>query len=159
MFKINRKTDYAVRVCVALARRPWGARLSTQSIQEEMLIPRPFLQRIIAELSQAGLLHTNAGPNGGLQLARPPEDITLRDILQVMEGPLCLSDCLVAPQECPLSTECPVRSRWGRLQTIILMELERTTLRQLVEDVFQYAGFQNESAPLPLSGQPVVLEA
>jgi Rrf2 family protein len=159
MLKINRKTDYAVRVCLALARRPWGTRLSTQAIQDEMLIPRPFLQRIIAELSQAGLLHTSAGPNGGLQLARPPEDITLRDILQVIEGPLCLSDCLVTPQECPLSTECPVRSRWSRLQTIILMELERTTLRQLVEDVFQYAGFQNESAPLPLSGQPVVLEA
>lgn len=134
MFKINRRTDYAVRVGVALAKRQFGTRLPTQLIQEEMLIPRAFLQRIISELSQARLILTFPGPCGGIQLARPPEEITLREIVQAMEGSLCISDCLRHPQDCPLNTTCPVRSRWNRLQRIILAELDRTTLAQLAAE-------------------------
>lgn len=134
MFKINRRTDYAVRVGVALASCPQGTRLPTQVIQREMLIPGPFLQRIISELSRAGLIATYPGPTGGIQLARPAEKITLFDFIQVMEGPLCLSDCLELPQDCPLSRECPVRGRWGRLQRLLLQELQRTTLADLAAE-------------------------
>lgn len=134
MFKINRRTDYAVRVGVALAKHPFGTRLPTQLIQDEMLIPRAFLQRIISELSQAHLIQTFPGPSGGIQLARPPEQISLRDIVEVMEGPLCISDCLQKPQDCPLSTACPVRSRWSHLQHIILVEMGQTSLAQLAAE-------------------------
>lgn len=134
MFKINRRTDYAVRVGVALARRPAGARLPTQVIQQEMQIPGPFLQRITAELSRAGLITTYPGPSGGIQLSRPAAEITLMDFIQVMEGPVCISDCLIAPQDCPLSSECPVRSRWGRLQRVIFAELQCTSLADLAAE-------------------------
>ncbi|NPV55317.1 MAG: Rrf2 family transcriptional regulator [Anaerolineae bacterium] len=134
MFKITRKTDYAVRVCVALAKQPRGARLATQSIQDKMFIPHPLLRRIVAELSNAGLVRTFAGPNGGVELARPPAEITLKDIFQVMEGPICVSECLMDPQSCPLEAGCPVRERWGSLQATILAELARTSLRQLAEE-------------------------
>jgi Rrf2 family protein len=134
LFKINRRTDYAVRVGVALARHPADTRLSSQVIQQEMLIPGPFLQRITSELSRANLINTYPGPNGGLQLARPAGEITLKDFVLAMEGPLCLSDCLENPHECPLSTECPVRSRWWRLQRHILQELQQTTLADLAAE-------------------------
>ena len=133
MFKINRKTDYAARVCVALAKRPPGARLATRAIQIEMEVPAPLLRRIVAQLSRAGLLSTFAGPDGGVQLARPAEAITLKDITLAMEGGLCLSDCLVTPQTCPLGGACPVRGRWGSLQNAILTDLERTSLRDLAD--------------------------
>jgi Rrf2 family transcriptional regulator, iron-sulfur cluster assembly transcription factor len=98
------------------------------------LIPRSFLQRIIADLSRAGLLATYPGPNGGLQLSRSAEQITLRHIWEAIEGELMVSDCLKAPGECPLDTDCPVRSRWGRMQSIIVRELDRTTLTELASE-------------------------
>ena len=134
MFRINRRTDYSVRVMLALAKRPFGERLPTRTIQDEMLIPRSFLQRIIADLSRAGLLATYPGPNGGLQLSRPAEQINLRHIWEAIEGELLVSDCLKAPGECPLDSGCPVRSRWGRLQSIIVHELERTNLAELAAE-------------------------
>jgi Rrf2 family protein len=131
MFRINRKTDYSVRVMLCLARRPFGARLSTQAIQNEMLVPRPYLQRIVADLSRAGLIRTFPGTNGGLELARPPYAITLRHIWEAAEGILLISDCLRAPGVCPLGEGCSVQTRWGRLQAMMVRELESTTLEQL----------------------------
>jgi len=137
MFRINRRTDYAVRVMLCLARRPPGARLPTQAIQDEMLVPRAFLQRIIADLSKAGLVRTFPGPSGGLELARPAETVNLRHIWEAAEGPLLISDCLKAPGECPLDAACPVRTRWARLQNLVVQELEATTLDQLALEANQ----------------------
>ena len=131
MFRINRKMDYSVRVMLCLARRPFGARLPTQAIQNEMLVPRPYLQRIVADLSRAGLIRTFPGTNGGLELARPAYAITLRHIWEAVEGIFLISDCLKAPGLCPLDAGCPVRTRWGCLQAILVRELESTTLEQL----------------------------
>ncbi len=71
MLKINRQTDYAVRVLLALAKQPEGTRLSTAAIQQEMLIPPAFMMRIVAQLAKTGLLNTFPGRDGGLMLPRP----------------------------------------------------------------------------------------
>ncbi len=134
MFRINRRTDYAVRVMLCLAKRPFGTRLSTHTIQDEMQTPRAFLQRIIADLSKVDLICTYPGPNGGVQLARPAEEINLRHIWEAIEGPLVVSECLENPQDCPLNAGCPVRPRWGRLQTVIAQELDNISLEQLADD-------------------------
>jgi len=131
MFRITRKTDYAIRVMVCLARRPFGARLPTQEIQVEMLVPRAFLQRIIADLSKSELIRTFPGPNGGLELARPAESINLKHIWEAAEGPLVISECQTAPGECPLDASCPVRQCWCRLRALLVDELEATSLQQL----------------------------
>lgn len=137
MFRINRRTDYAVRVMLCLAKRPFGTRLSTQTIQNEMQTPRAFLHRIIADLSKVDLICTYPGPNGGVQLARTAEEITLRQIWEAIEGPLMVSECIEAPQDCPLNAGCPVRARWGSLQTVIAQELDHTSLEQLAADARQ----------------------
>lgn len=149
MFRINRRTDYAVRVMVALAKRPSGARLSTKAIQDEMLTPRAFLQRIIADLSKAGLIHTYPGPNGGLQLSRPADEINLRHIWEAIEGALLISDCVQSADSCPLYQGCPVHSRWARLQSLILQELDSCSLSQLARDASQLL-----SISLPVEGSP-----
>jgi Rrf2 family protein len=134
MFRINRRTDYSIRVMLALAKRPPGTRLSTQVIKEEMLIPRSFLQRIIAGLSKSELIRTFQGPNGGLELSRPAKAINLRQIWEAVEGPVLISDCLDSPGECPLEAGCPVNARWRCLQALIVQELESTDLAQLAEE-------------------------
>jgi Rrf2 family protein len=102
-----------------------------------MLIPHAFLQRIVADLSNSGLIDTFPGPRGGLSLAKPPDAITLKDIVTAIDGPITISDCIEEPDECVLEVACPVRSRWARLQGIILHELERTNLKDLAEEAFQ----------------------
>jgi Rrf2 family protein len=134
MLRINRRTDYAIRVMLALAKRPEAARVSTQTIQAEMQVPRAFLQRIIADLSKKSLLRTFPGPNGGLQLARTSQSITLRDVYEAVEGPLLISECLASRGACPLDSTCPVHPCWKRLQEMIVRELEAINLEQLGRD-------------------------
>ena len=134
MMRINRRTDYAIRVLLALAKQPPGTRLSTQFVQENMLIPRAFLLRIIADLSKAKLIETYPGPRGGLQLACDPAKINLRIIWEALEGPLLISDCVALPQECPLNEGCPVNAHWAHLQHLIINELEETSLDKLVAE-------------------------
>lgn len=154
MFHINKKTDYAVRVMVCLARRPFGTRLSTQSVQDEMLIPRSFLRRIIADLSRAGLLQTYTGPGGGLELARPVDQINLRHIWEASDGPLMISECLESKDECPLATQCPVRGRWARMQGLLQAELEAVSLKDLIQEANQILSVSSltkqEDAYLPV---------
>ena len=116
---------------LALARAAAGQRLPTGSIQQETRVPMAFLQRIVATLRRAGLLRAYPGVHGGLQLARPAAEISLLEVHEAVEGPILISECLAAPDTCPLAGPCPVRERWGRLDALIKSELAATTLQQL----------------------------
>ena len=85
MLKINRQTDYAVRVILALTKQGEGARLSSGEIQREMLIPPALMSRIVAQLARAGLVNTFPGREGGLMLPRPAAQITLKDVVEAFE--------------------------------------------------------------------------
>jgi Rrf2 family protein len=136
MLRINKKTDYAVRVLLAIAKQGSGVRVRTSMIQEQMLVPRPFLQRIVADLSRAGLIHTFPGPKGGLQLAHSMDDVNLLHIIEAIDGPLLISDCLAEEGVCELDVACPVRPRWEHMQALIVEELEQATLTQLAKEAF-----------------------
>ena len=136
MLKINRQTDYAVRVLLALAKLGEGARRSSTDIQREMLIPKAFMSRIVAQLSREGLLDTFPGREGGLMLPRPASQITLRDVVEAFEGPILLSACLQVKGEddCPFLSNCPVRPKWGRVQVAMLREMASITFEDLAQE-------------------------
>ncbi|MBT3314200.1 MAG: Rrf2 family transcriptional regulator [Anaerolineae bacterium] len=134
MLRINRQTDYAVRVVLALAQESMGTRMSTKEIGTAMLIPKNFLPRIVAKLAQTEIITTFAGRDGGLQLARIPQEITLKDIVEAFEGPLMLSECIPGDDFCPFEDACNVRPRWTRLQEVILDELASTSFLDLAEE-------------------------
>ncbi len=136
MLKINRQTDYAVRVILALAKAEEGTRLSSGEIQQEMLIPPALLSRIVAQLARAGLVNTFPGRDGGLTLPRPASQITLKDVVEAFEGPILLSECMQAKgeEDCPFRSDCPVRSKWGRVQVAMLREMAAITFESLVQE-------------------------
>ena len=136
MLRINRQTDYAVRVLLALAKRGEGARLSSTDIQQEMLIPKAFMTRIVAQLSRDGLVNTFPGREGGLMLPRPASQITLRDVVEAFEGPILLSACLQVKGEddCPFQSNCPVRPKWGRVQVAMMREMTSITFEDLAKE-------------------------
>jgi Rrf2 family protein len=136
MLRINRQTDYAVRVLLALAKRDEGTRLSSATIQREMLIPPSFMGRIVAQLAQAGLVVTYPGREGGLQLSRPADELTLRDVVEAFEGPVLLSECMQAKGEddCPFLANCPVSPKWARVQVAMLRELGSISFADLAKE-------------------------
>ncbi len=136
MLKINRQTDYAVRVVLALAKQGQAARISSAVIQQEMQIPKAFMARIVAQLAQAGLVLTFPGRDGGLSLPCPPEAITLLQVVEAFEGRLLLSDCLLpkGDDDCPFISHCPVRSKWGRVQAAMAREMASIHFAELAEE-------------------------
>ncbi len=134
MLKINRQTDYAVRVVLALSKKPQGTRVSTSEIGREMLIPPALLQRIVAELANSGFINTQAGRDGGISLAHEPKNISLLQIVEHFEGTLYLSDCVLKPGECPFDKRCPVHCQWVRLKNLLRDEMARVSFQQLVEE-------------------------
>jgi len=136
MLKINRQTDYAVRVVLALAQRGEGTRLSSADIQKEMLIPKALMTRIVAQLSREGLVNTFPGRDGGLMLPRPASQITLKEVVEAFEGPILLSECMQVKGEddCPFQSNCPVRSKWGRVQVAMMREMASISFEDLAKE-------------------------
>jgi Rrf2 family protein len=136
MLRINRQTDYAVRVVLALAKQNEGTRLSSPTIQREMLIPPALMPRIVAELAKAELIRTFPGRDGGMTLARPANKITLRDVVEAFEGPILLSQCLQArgEEDCPFRVNCPVSPKWGRVQVAMLREMAAISFEDLARE-------------------------
>jgi Rrf2 family protein len=139
MLKINRQTDYAVRVVLSLAIKGQAARISSSVIQREMQIPKAFMARIVAQLAQAGLVLTFPGRDGGLSLPCPPEDINLLQVVEAFEGRLLLSDCLQpnGEDDCPFVERCPVRSKWGRVQLAMAREMASIHFNELAREAEQ----------------------
>lgn len=136
MLKINRQTDYAVRVILSLAQHGEGIRLSSTEIQQEMLIPKAFMTRIVAQLAREGLVNTFPGRDGGLMLPRPASQITLKDVVEAFEGPILLSECMQVKGEddCPFQSNCPVRSKWGRVQVAMMREMASISFADLAKE-------------------------
>ena len=153
MLRVNRQTDYAVRVVLALAKKPRGTRISTTKIGHEMLIPPAFLQRIVAELANGGFIETQAGRDGGISLAHEPDQINLLQVVEHFEGPLILSDCVLREGDCPFELKCPVNCQWIRLKDLLRAEMGRVTFQQLVEDAAQIdANLSSTATHLPILG-------
>ncbi len=143
MLRINRQTDYAVRVLLALAKQAPEARLSTAEIRDEMLIPKSVSLRVVADLARGGFIQTFPGRDGGISLARPAEEINLLQVTEHFEANFSISECIHAKGVCPFETQCPVRRRWARLQRIIMQELESITFAELRKDAFSLQEFVN----------------
>lgn len=127
MFQVSRRVDYAVRLMLALSQMPEGARQTTRTLAKQTGISKPFLHKIAADLVKANLVNTYAGPTGGLELARRPEEITLRHIIEAIERPIILDPCTANPESCQKPAQ-PVHTFWETLQDAIVRQLDATSL-------------------------------
>ncbi len=139
MLRVNRETDYAIRILLALARRGDGMREATSVIQKEMLIPPALASRIVAELAQGGFIITFPGRDGGIQLAKPAADLNVLQVLEFFEGPIHVSECVNGKVVCPFEDRCPVRRQFTRLDGVI---------RRALAEV-NFASLAAETDPLP----------
>ena len=130
--QITRQADYAVRAVLYLANLGTSERAATSTVAEEQRIPPSFLAKIISQLSIAGLLHTSRGARGGVTLAREPEDISLLEVVEAIDGPIQLNECVAEDSQCSFDDSCPLRSVWSDAQNELVARLKKTTFAQLM---------------------------
>lgn len=133
MITISRETDYAARIILHLALQPPGSRATARQIAEQRLIPRALVRRVVTRLGVAGLIVTTRGTEGGIVLARPPEDITLLELVEALEGPLALNSCTVEPGACPLMPACTVHDAWVQARNVVRDALGGITFATLAQ--------------------------
>ena len=119
MIRINRKTDYAIRVLLALVKQGENALLPTSQIQQQMLIPKLLSSRVVAELAQGEFVVTFSGRDGGVKIARQASEINLRQVVEHFENNFSVSDCIRGDKSYPFEQNCPVSRKWAHLQAMI----------------------------------------
>lgn len=129
---LGRRADYAIRAAVALASVTGQERRKAREIAEETAVPPSYLPQILAALARGGLVSSAAGRHGGYALARPPEAVTLLDVVNVVEGDPSSNRCVLRPGPCASGSECAVHVPWWSAQQALLTELGTTTLAQVV---------------------------
>ncbi len=138
MLLLTRKTDYALLALASLARQaPSGA--SARGLAERLSLPLPVLRNILKQLTSRGLLKSTRGTKGGYRLARPPQQITLAQLLEAIEGPMRLARCCSVPEgeeerECQLEESCLIRGNMRRVHASLMQFLDEVTLAQLAEE-------------------------
>lgn len=130
--RLTNAGDYAIRSMIFIASLPEDAVVLRSEICESQRIPSSFMAKILRSLVRAQLLRSTRGVNGGFSLARQPSEITLLHVLEAIEGPLSLTDCVPNSEECAHSANCPANAVWSRVQDSIKEILRSTTLEDLV---------------------------
>jgi Rrf2 family protein len=132
--KITVAVDYGIRALQYLARQKPGKVCLISEISREQDIPVKFLAKIMQSLSKGNLVKSYRGVKGGFTLSRPPEEVTLRDAVECLEGPVSIIGCLSQPGKCVRSATCLVRPAWQDAQDQMLNALEKTDLKSISED-------------------------
>jgi len=130
--RLTSAADYAVRAMIHLSCLPDGGIALRSEIAEAQNIPTSFMAKILRSLVRARLLRSSRGVNGGFSLARPTAEINMLEIVEAIEGPLSLTECVPTPSGCEWSTDCPASSVWLKVQDAMRDTLRKTTLEDLV---------------------------
>lgn len=127
--QVSRKVDYALRAVIHLAGNEDRERSCTVAeISERERIPRQFLEKIVRDLFRTGLVKSRRGPHGGYVLARPAEEVTFRNVIEAVEGPISLNVCVGEHAECFLMGTCGMNRVWAEGQRRVMELFQNTTI-------------------------------
>ncbi|MDI6725868.1 MAG: RrF2 family transcriptional regulator [Smithellaceae bacterium] len=132
--QLSTKARYASRAMIELALHYQEGPLQLKEISKRQDISEKYLDQIMSPLRAKGYVYTHKGSQGGYCLAKPPDEITLYQIIQVVEGSLAPVSCIDNPQSCPRVKICVTRDVWVRLKERIIEELQAVTLGDLVRE-------------------------
>jgi Rrf2 family protein len=133
MLRISTKGRYGTRFMLELALNYGKGTVLLKDIAKNQEISMGYLEQIVPNLKAAGLINVSRGAHGGYKLARPPQEINLKDIVIALEGSLSLIECIRFPKTCDKADLCVARDLWGELSEKIDMTLESKTLYELTQ--------------------------
>lgn len=132
--KNNNTVEYAIRGIMYLASQPPGRMVLLKEIAETQGVPKNFLGKIFQMLVKAQILRSYKGSNGGFILDRPKDEITIRMIIEAVDGPIYLNRCLIKAGECINDKCCQMHQVWKEAQGSLLSVLERYTVEDLSKE-------------------------
>ena len=156
--RLSKRGEYGLRAMIALAAvGPDGEApiIQIREIADREQMPAKFLEQILLALRNAGLLHSKMGVGGGYHLAKPPQEISLGQIVRVLDGPLapvkCVSQMAYEPCGCPDEETCGLRLVMGDVRNAIANVLDNTTLADVIARVERVA---SSGATEPIANRP-----
>ena len=141
MLRISKLTDYATIILGYLATYP-GQIASAATIAKNVHLAAPTVSKILKILSVSHLVTSFRGSNGGYQLARPANDITLADVVLALEKGIALTECCEPHSQCSLDAMCGVKENWQLINKIIIQSLASFTLASLIKTVKPHQSLQ-----------------
>jgi Rrf2 family protein len=129
--QLTRAADYAVRMMIHLATLPNGSRTNRAALAAASSVPEPFVGKILQTLTKSGLIESQRGMNGGFALAASPEEVSILNIVEAVEGPTALNTCVKPGATCDRKAWCPAHPVWCEAQDAMTAVLRRATLASL----------------------------
>ena len=131
--KLSTRARYGTRALLDLSLHQNEGLVSLKDIAQRQQISLQYLEHLMTPLIAAGMVRSVRGPKGGVSFAKPPEQILLSEIIQLLEGSTAPVECVDNPKLCPRSELCVTRDIWDELKKAMNGVLESTTLQNLVE--------------------------
>ncbi len=131
---LTRSADYALRALIHLAQCQAGQAERLDSIAKAQRIPPALLSKILQTLVRSGIVRSQKGYGGGYVLVSDPADVSLRQVIELIDGPFCVFECLVDDQFCQLCSDCKLKGKFSELQDTLVGTLARTSLAECLPD-------------------------
>lgn len=133
MMELTRKGEYAIRGIVYLAQQPPGKVVLVSEVAQVTGVSPTFLAKIFQSFAKLGLVNSFRGTGGGFLLGRPAARITLRQVVEAVEGPIIPNRCLSEEGSCDRETACTVHPVWRKIQGEIAAILDSVTMEDLAK--------------------------
>ncbi len=133
MMKLSTKGRYGARLMLDLAIHYDDGFVLLKDIAKRQDISEGYMEHLLPHLKAAGLINSLRGARGGYKLAKAPSEISLKEVVQSLEGPLTPAECVVAPSVCKRVSFCVTRDIWKEVGEKISQTLESVTLKDMVE--------------------------
>jgi len=136
VLRMTKLTDYSTVIMSYLARQPQDVHSVTE-VATAVGVATPTTSKILKTLARRELVESVLGAKGGYRLSRPPERISLAEVIDAMEGPFGVTECSVVTGLCSQEAGCPLRGNWQRLNEVLRRALDQVTLAEMSRPVFR----------------------
>ncbi|ACI97931.1 SUF system Fe-S cluster assembly regulator [Rhodospirillum centenum] len=131
MLRLSKLTDYAVVVLTAMARSDAPVHTAA-SLAERTGLPVPTVQKLLKQLARGGILASQRGAAGGYALLREDTDVTVAEIIEAIDGPIALTDCVDGAEgACGVQSLCPRRGSWDKVNEAVRRALDGVSLADM----------------------------
>ena len=132
MIKIGRLTDYGMVILAYMAKAPERL-FQARVIAEDTTLTSPTVAKLLKKFAKNNLLTSHRGINGGYRLALNPKEITVAKLIQILEGPIALTDCSLGQNLCPKENFCDLKGPLNKINQILSDTLNTVTLADLIK--------------------------
>jgi FeS assembly SUF system regulator len=132
MLRLTKLTDYAIVILSEMASNP-AARLSSSQLAAATGVNEPTVAKILKQLTCAQMIGSHRGVQGGYQLLTTGDKITMRQIIEAIDGPIAIADCVNGATGCSVKHKCRVRGNWDKVNNAIIGALDGLTLGEMMQ--------------------------